>query len=123
MRVKERLLSVSCFPLCRGCHSLFRSSGPTPTAPTSPSATARGGPSGDAPEGCTQSGSCLPSVASASTTLSWRLKTETGLHDGSIPFAGHSLLGAVESSLVMLAVMAIVAGAVSLVGPRRLAAP
>jgi hypothetical protein len=62
-------------------------------------------------------------VASASATLSWRLKTETGSHDGWIPFAGHPLLGAVESSLVMLAVMAIAAGAVSLIRPRRPAAP
>jgi nitrate/nitrite transporter NarK len=62
-------------------------------------------------------------VASASTTLSWRLKTDNASPDGAIAFAGHALLGAVESSLVMLAVMAIVAGAVSLVGPRRPAAP
>jgi nitrate/nitrite transporter NarK len=62
-------------------------------------------------------------VASASSTLSWRLKTGTGSHDGWILFAGHPLLGAVESSLVMLAIMAIAAGAVSLVRPRRPAAP
>jgi hypothetical protein len=54
-------------------------------------------------------------VASASSTLSWRLQVTTGAHDSSGPFAGDALLGAVESSLAVLAGMAIVAGAVSLV--------
>ncbi len=54
-------------------------------------------------------------VAGASSTLSWRLQATTGAHDSSGPFAGPALLGAVESSLAMLAGMAIAAGAVSLV--------
>ena len=62
-------------------------------------------------------------VASASSTLSWRLEAMTGSHDDWIPFAGHRLLGAVESSLAMLAVMAIVAGAVSLVRSKNCTAP
>ncbi len=62
-------------------------------------------------------------VASASSTLSWRLEAMTGSHDDWIPFAGHPLLGAVESSLAMLAVMAIVAGAVSLVRGKSRTAP
>ena len=62
-------------------------------------------------------------VASASSTLSWRLEAMTGSHDDWIPIAGHRLLGAVESSLAMLAVMAIVAGAVSLVRGKSRIAP
>jgi nitrate/nitrite transporter NarK len=54
-------------------------------------------------------------VASASSMLSWRLEIMTGSHDDWIPFAGHRLLGAVESSLAMLAIMAVVAGGVSLI--------
>jgi hypothetical protein len=54
-------------------------------------------------------------VASASSMLSWRLEIMTGSHDDLIPFAGHRLLGAVESSLAMLAIMAVVAGGVSLI--------
>jgi EmrB/QacA subfamily drug resistance transporter len=53
-------------------------------------------------------------VASASATLSWRLETVTGSHGNWIRFAGHPLLGAVESSLAVLAIMAIAAGALSL---------
>jgi EmrB/QacA subfamily drug resistance transporter len=62
-------------------------------------------------------------VASASSTLSWRLQATTGAHDSSGPFAGHVLLGAVESSLAMLAGMAIVAGVVSLVRSKSQPAP
>jgi EmrB/QacA subfamily drug resistance transporter len=54
-------------------------------------------------------------VASASATLSWQLEHVTGAHDSWIPYAGERLLHAVEGSLVMLAAMAITAGAVSLV--------
>jgi hypothetical protein len=54
-------------------------------------------------------------VASASSMLSWRLATATGAHDDWIPFAGHPLLGAVESSLAMLAIFAVAAGAVSMI--------
>jgi predicted MFS family arabinose efflux permease len=61
-------------------------------------------------------------VASATSVLSWRLEAVTGSHDNWIPFAGRHLLGAVESSLLMLAIMAIVAGAVSLVQTKRPAA-
>jgi EmrB/QacA subfamily drug resistance transporter len=61
-------------------------------------------------------------VASASSTLSWRLAVTTGAHGGWIPFAGHPLLAAVEGSLAMLAVMAIVAGGVSLIRVRDPAA-
>jgi nitrate/nitrite transporter NarK len=57
-------------------------------------------------------------VASASSTLSWRLAVTTGSHGGWIPFAGHPLLAAVEGSLAMLAVMAVVAGGVSLIRVR-----
>jgi NitT/TauT family transport system ATP-binding protein len=62
-------------------------------------------------------------VASASSTLAWRLETVTGAHDSWIPFAGHRLLGAVESSLAMLAVMAIAAAAASLVRTSTRTAP
>jgi EmrB/QacA subfamily drug resistance transporter len=62
-------------------------------------------------------------VASASSTLAWRLETVTGAHDSWIPFAGHRLLGAVESSLAMLAVMAIAAAAASLVRTSTRATP
>jgi len=58
-------------------------------------------------------------IASASTTLSWRLEAVTGVHASWIPFAGSPLLGAIESSLALLAVMAIVAGGVSLISSRR----
>ena len=61
-------------------------------------------------------------VASASSTLSWRLAANTGSHDSWIPFAGHHLLGAVESSLAVLIVMAVVAGGVSLVRGKARAA-
>ena len=52
-------------------------------------------------------------VATASSTLAWRLEAATGAHDSWISFAGRPLLGAVESSLAMLVVMAVAAGAVS----------
>jgi nitrate/nitrite transporter NarK len=58
-------------------------------------------------------------IASASTTLSWRLEAVTGIHHSWIPFAGSPLLGAIESSLALLVVMAIVAGGVSLISSRR----
>jgi hypothetical protein len=53
-------------------------------------------------------------VAAASATLSWRLESATGLHQTWIPFAGHRTLGAIESSLLVLALMAIAAAALSL---------
>jgi MFS family permease len=62
-------------------------------------------------------------VASASSTLAWRLETVTGSHHSWIPFAGRPLLGAVESSLAMLAIMAVAAAAVSLIRTRRRPAP
>jgi hypothetical protein len=55
-------------------------------------------------------------VASASSTLSWRLASATGSHGDWIPFAGHPLLGAVESSLAVLVFMAVAAAGVSLIG-------
>lgn len=58
-------------------------------------------------------------VAAASSTLSWRLESATGLHQTWIPFAGHRTLGAIESSLVMLALMAIAAAVLSLVKNKR----
>jgi MFS family permease len=54
-------------------------------------------------------------VASASSTLAWRLETVTGSHGSWISFAGRPLLDAVESSLAMLAIMAIAAGILSLI--------
>jgi MFS family permease len=54
-------------------------------------------------------------VAAASSTLAWRLETVTGSHDSWIPFAGRPLLSAVESSLAMLVILAVLAGAVSLI--------
>ena len=62
-------------------------------------------------------------VASASSTLAWRLEAVTGSHDSWIPFAGRPLLGAVESSLAMLVIMAVAAGAVSLIRTTSRAAP
>ncbi len=53
-------------------------------------------------------------IAAASSTLSWRLESATGLHQTWIPFAGHRTLGAIESSLVVLALMAVAAAALSL---------
>jgi EmrB/QacA subfamily drug resistance transporter len=59
-------------------------------------------------------------VASASSVLTWRMESATGVHGNWIPVAGQQLLGAVGSSLVMLAVMAILAGIVSAISdPRR----
>jgi EmrB/QacA subfamily drug resistance transporter len=62
-------------------------------------------------------------VASASSTLSWQLKTSTGSHDSWILFAGRPLLDAVESSLAMLAVMAVAAGAASVIRTTSRATP
>lgn len=53
-------------------------------------------------------------VAAAASTLSWRLESATGLHQTWIPFAGHRTLGAIEISLLVLALMAIAAAALSL---------
>ena len=53
-------------------------------------------------------------VASASSSLSWGLGMVSGVHGSWIPFAGQTLLRAVEISLGMLAVMAVTAGAVSI---------
>ncbi|HSI41073.1 MAG TPA: MFS transporter [Xanthobacteraceae bacterium] len=53
-------------------------------------------------------------VASASSTLAWRLQAATGRQGDWIDFPGHPLLGAVESSLVVLALMAAAAAMVSL---------
>ena len=58
-------------------------------------------------------------VAAASSTLSWRLESATGLHQTWIPFAGHRTLGAIESSLAVLALMAIAAALLSLVQNKR----
>lgn len=58
-------------------------------------------------------------VAAASAILSWRLESATGLHQTWIPFAGHRTLGAIESSLLVLALMAIAAAALSLWRGRR----
>jgi len=58
-------------------------------------------------------------VAAASATLSWRLESATGLHQTWIPFAGHRTLGAIESSLGVLALMAIAAAVLSLVRNKR----
>jgi hypothetical protein len=52
-------------------------------------------------------------IPCASITLSLRLKTVTGGRDTRIPFAGHPLLAAIEGSLALLAIMAILAGSVS----------
>jgi EmrB/QacA subfamily drug resistance transporter len=52
-------------------------------------------------------------VASASSSLSWGLKIVSGVHGSWIPFAGQTLLRAVEIGLGMLAVMAVTAGAIS----------
>ena len=62
-------------------------------------------------------------VASASATLAWRLETVTGTHDSWVPFAGRPLLGAVEGSLAMLAIMAVAAGAVSVIRTTSRPAP
>jgi len=58
-------------------------------------------------------------VAVASSTLSWRLESATGLHQTWIPFAGHRTLGAIESSLAVLALMAIAAAILSLISNKR----
>jgi predicted MFS family arabinose efflux permease len=58
-------------------------------------------------------------VAAASSTLSWRLENATGLHQTWIPFAGHRTLGAIESSLLVLALMAVAAAGLSLVKSKR----
>jgi len=58
-------------------------------------------------------------IAAASTTLSLELERATGTHQRWIEFAGHQILGAIESSLVVLAIMAAVAAAASLVGGKR----
>jgi len=58
-------------------------------------------------------------VAVASATLSWRLDSATGLHQTWIPFAGYRTLAAIESSLAVLALMAIAAAALSLVRNKR----
>jgi hypothetical protein len=54
-------------------------------------------------------------VASASSMLSWRLAVATGSHDDWVPFAGDPLLGAVESSLAILTMLAVAAGGVSMI--------
>ncbi len=53
-------------------------------------------------------------VASASSTLSWGLELVSGAHGSWIPFAGQTLLRAVEIGFGMLAVMAVSAGAISM---------
>jgi MFS family permease len=62
-------------------------------------------------------------VATASSTLAWRLETVTGSHDSWITFAGGPLLGAVVSSLAIVALMAVAAAAVSLISATSRAAP
>ena len=54
-------------------------------------------------------------VAGAASMLSWRIQVLTGSHDQELMFLGHPLLGAVESCFAMLAVFAVITGAVSLV--------
>jgi len=58
-------------------------------------------------------------VAAASATLSWRLESATGLHQTWIPFPGHPTLRAIEGSLLLLALMAIAAAALSLWRSKR----
>jgi hypothetical protein len=62
-------------------------------------------------------------VAIASSTLSRELEIVTGSHDSWIEFAGHPLLGAIEGGLAMLAVMAVAAGAVSVIRTTSRTAP
>lgn len=62
-------------------------------------------------------------VASASSTLSWRLQAASDPHASWVYFAGQPLLAAVESSLLLVAVMAIAAGVVSLIPAASRPAP
>jgi EmrB/QacA subfamily drug resistance transporter len=61
-------------------------------------------------------GSCI-GVSSASSMLSWRLQAMADTSGQPVFLAGHPLIEAVESSLAMLVVFALIAGALSLVRP------
>ncbi len=58
-------------------------------------------------------------IVAASSMLSWRIQAATGAHSSAVIFEGHPLLGAVESGFAMLALFALIAGAVSLVRSPR----
>jgi hypothetical protein len=62
-------------------------------------------------------GSCI-GISSASSVMSWRMEAMAGSAGQDVFLAGHPLLEAVESSLGMLVVFAVVAGCASLVRPR-----
>ena len=59
-------------------------------------------------------GSCI-GVSTASSMLSWRLQAMADVSGQPVFLAGHPLIEAVESSLAMLVVFALIAGALSLV--------
>ena len=65
-------------------------------------------------------GSCI-GVSSASSMLSWRLQAMADSSGQPVFLAGHPLIEAVESSLAMLVIFALMAGALSLVRHVRLA--
>jgi EmrB/QacA subfamily drug resistance transporter len=58
-------------------------------------------------------------VAGASSTLAWQLESVTGSRESWISFGGRPLLDAVESSLAMLAIMAVAAAVVSSIRTTR----
>jgi hypothetical protein len=62
-------------------------------------------------------------VASAASTLSWRLHASNDPNANWADFAGHPMLAAVESSLIMVAVMAIAAGIISVIQSRGRTSP
>jgi EmrB/QacA subfamily drug resistance transporter len=62
-------------------------------------------------------GSCV-GVSSASSMMSWRMEAMAGSAGQDVLLAGHPLIEAVESSLALLVVFAVIAGAASLVRPR-----
>jgi len=51
--------------------------------------------------------------------MSWRIEAMAGSTGRDVFLAGHPLIEAVESSLALLMVFAVLAGAASLVRPRR----
>ena len=63
-------------------------------------------------------GSCI-GVSSASSMLSWRLQAMADTSGQPVFLAGHPLIEAIESSLAMLVVFALIAGALSLVRHTR----
>ena len=62
-------------------------------------------------------GSCI-GVSSASSMMSWRMEAMAGSAGRDVFLAGHPLIEAVESSLILLIVFALIAGCASLVRPR-----